>query len=648
MTGASDSSHAADQQDSTGLTAILYLRVSTKEQAERGGEAEGFSIPAQRDACLRRAEALGATVIAEFVDRGESARSANRPELQQMLKFICKQPVSYVLVHKVDRLARNRADDVEINLALQAAGVKLVSVTENIDETPSGILLHGIMSSIAEFYSRNLANEVNKGMSQKAKSGGTVTKAPLGYRNVRAIDGSGREVRTVEVDPDRGPLVTWAFAAYSTGEWSMKALLSELTERGLRTRPGPKRPAKTLSLSQLQRLLHNPYYVGFVKHKGVEYVGHHPHLIDRATFDQVQVVTENRGRAGEKQRVHHHYLKGSLACGSCGSRMIVTHATNRWGTLYSYFVCIGRHQKRTNCTLQAQPIDRIEDQVIDLYRSIRLSEQARIDIGNYLQGQFHDITADDDVQRTSLSKRQRGLNDQQSKLLQAHYADAIPLDLMAQEQKRIGDELRNIQFRLAILEQNRGEFEKNLAAALDLASNCHQAYRQSTDDIRRQLNQGFFESILIDEDGVVGATLAEPFNILLSDSVKLAASNVHQQQTKPSALDSEISWTERAESDWDLWESSWNESQAADSTALAVSLRRRTKTPPTPCGVGGLNNHHLVGEEGLEPSSLAATDFKSAAYTNSATRPGLRCRLYQILEARTRFELVYEVLQTSA
>ncbi len=150
-------------------TAVMYLRVSTKEQAQRGGEAEGFSIPAQRDACRRKAESLGAQVIEEFIDAGESARSAQRPELQRMLGFIREQRVSFAIVHKVDRLARNRVDDVEINVALTASGVQLVSCSENIDETPSGMLLHGIMSSIAEFYSRNLANEVIKGSVQKAK-----------------------------------------------------------------------------------------------------------------------------------------------------------------------------------------------------------------------------------------------------------------------------------------------------------------------------------------------------------------------------------------------------------------------------------------------------------------------------------------------
>ena len=150
------------------------------------------STPAQREANQRKADQLGATIIEEFVDAGESARKADRPELMLMIQYVAKHKTNYCIVHKVDRLARNRADDVTIHLALKDAGVTLVSATENIDETPSGMLLHGIMSSIAEFYSRNLATEVVKGPSQKAAQGGTVTKAPIGYRNVGVRDEFGR------------------------------------------------------------------------------------------------------------------------------------------------------------------------------------------------------------------------------------------------------------------------------------------------------------------------------------------------------------------------------------------------------------------------------------------------------------------------
>ena len=89
----------------TTATAVLYLRVSTTRQATKNGEAEGYSIPAQRAACMRKAKELGAEVIEEFVDAGASARSADRPGLQNMLQRVRTGGVQYVIVHKVDRLA---------------------------------------------------------------------------------------------------------------------------------------------------------------------------------------------------------------------------------------------------------------------------------------------------------------------------------------------------------------------------------------------------------------------------------------------------------------------------------------------------------------------------------------------------------------
>ena len=104
--------------------AVIYLRVSTAKQASTGGEAEGYSIPAQRGACQRKAEELGAAVVEEYVDAGASARSIDRPALQELLdRLIEKHDVDYVIVHKVDRLARDRADDVAIGLAIHKAAL---------------------------------------------------------------------------------------------------------------------------------------------------------------------------------------------------------------------------------------------------------------------------------------------------------------------------------------------------------------------------------------------------------------------------------------------------------------------------------------------------------------------------------------------
>ncbi len=308
--------------------AISYLRVSTAGQAERGGGAdEGFSIPAQREANKRKAHSMGAIIGKEFVDRGASARSADRPELQKMLAYIKenKDRVDYVIVHKVDRLARNRGDDVDITRALGEANVQLVSASESIDNTPSGILLHGIMSSIAEFYSRNLSTEVKKGMGEKVKNGGTPSKAPLGYKNIRGYDERGRRDSRVVVDEERAPLVKLAFEEYATGNWSLTSLGDHLADLGLATPQTLKLPSTPMCKRLLHVVLRNPYYKGIVSYNGVQYQGRHEPLVDEVLWDKVQEILKSHVN-GERERIHDHYLKSTVYCGTCGSRLVITHA----------------------------------------------------------------------------------------------------------------------------------------------------------------------------------------------------------------------------------------------------------------------------------------------------------------------------------
>lgn len=361
----------------TSALAVSYLRVSTKEQAEKGGMDEGYSIPAQRDANLRRAESIEAQIVAEFVDAGESARTADRPDLMRMIQYVQTRKVAYCIVHKVDRLARNRADDVAIHLALRDAGVMLVSATENIDETPSGMLLHGIMSTIAEFYTRNLATEVVKGMSQKAASGGTIGKAPVGYLNALSRDELGREVRSVVIDEQRAPHIRWAFQAYASGDWSISQLADELVDRGLTSPPTPRRPSKPLALSTVHRILTNPYYKGDVVYKGVAYPGNHEPLVAPEVWYHVQSMLAAHQSAADAHSVHDHYLKGTVFCGQCGSRMMITHAKNRHGSIYPYFVCAGRHAKRTACTRRAVLIEDVERRIEDHYDHVGLTPAQR-------------------------------------------------------------------------------------------------------------------------------------------------------------------------------------------------------------------------------------------------------------------------------
>ncbi len=578
--------------------AVIYLRVSTKDQAERGGETEGFSLPAQRDACGRKAKALGATIIEEFADRGESAKTSQRPELQRLLAFVVENQVQYVIVHKVDRLARNRLDDALITADIRNAGAMLVSCTENIDETPSGLLMHGIMSSISEFYSRNLANEVIKGSVQKAKGGGTNGRAPTGYINVRRIENC-IEVRTVEVDPERGPLMKWAFEEYATGQWSMRSLLAELTLRGLDSVPTRQTPSKPLVLSNFHRLLRHPYYKGTVRYRGVEYNGKHPPLVSVETWDRVQDVLDAQNLAGEKQRDHPHYLKGSVYCGQCGSRLIVSKNRGRRGKLYEYFVCIGRMHKRTNCTQRAVLIEQVETLVLDHYETVQptadLLMQIRQTLGEDIASNRRHAEQETERQR----RRIRKLEDERSKLLDGYYAGAIPIDLMKVEQGRISSDLKAAQKQLQSVSAEFDAVDANLDQAIELASNWHQAYLRATDTERRMLNQAIFEKLYITNDGVAH-DFADPFDLVLGETV---VRNVVERIDTTALTPGESAAIDRA---WKDLSSRWMADESARISRRSLNRQstdenERTETPDNYAVVGGSNVTLMVGAEGLEP-----------------------------------------------
>ncbi|SMD14454.1 recombinase family protein [Kibdelosporangium aridum] len=501
-------------------TAIIYLRVSTKEQAAKGGQSEGFSIPAQREALHRKAQSLGAAIIEEFRDAGESAKSADRPDLQRMLRYLLEHHVDYVLVHKIDRLARNRVDDIEITMAIKESGATLVSATENIDETPSGMLVHGIMSSIAEFYSRNLATEVHKGMSQKARTGGTPGKAPLGYRNVGRFSPEGREERTVEVDPERAELITWAFKAFATGDWTLRSLADELELRGLTTRHTPKQPSRPLRPNVLHSLLTNPYYKGEVVYRGIMHRGNHQRLTDPATWQRVQDVLSAHA-AGEKRRDHPHYLKSSVFCGDCESRLIITNARNRHGVIYPYFVCLGRQQKRTSCTRKAMLIATVEHLVKDHWATVTLDAlshqvlEAGVRAG--LSAQHQEAA----TKRKQLLAARAALNTRRQKLVEAIYTGVVPMDLVASEQKQLTSQLTKLEEQLSAANERFDQVEATLTRALDLVREGCDYYMAADPLLRRLLNQAVFTRLYIDDRGV-RAVYAEPFDLLLDPQTMAA------------------------------------------------------------------------------------------------------------------------------
>ena len=501
--------------------AVSYLRVSSKGQAERGGgDDEGYSIPAQREANKRKAHSMGAIIGKEFVDRGKSARSAKRPELQKMLDYVRenKERIDYVIIHKVDRWARNRGDDADITRAINEAGVQLVSASENIDSTPSGQLVHGIMSTIAEFYSSNLSAEVKKGKDQKVKNGGTPSKAPLGYRNIRDFDEMGRRNSRVELDPERAPMIKLAFEEYATNNWSLSTLAEHLADIGLATPKTPNLPAKPINKKILHDVLTNPYYKGIILYNNVEYAGKHEKIVNEYLWEEVQAVLRSNV-CGERTRIHEHYLKSTVYCGKCGARLIIHNAKSRCGNRYPYFVCSARHSKRNNCDQRSLLIDEIEDQIVKMYGRINFTSEFRNLLEQWIISQIDKLADESKAELERLKKQKDKLEREQRKLLQAHYADAVPLDLLKEEQARIGDSLRNITGAMEAHQSEHSEITENIHQVFELLDDCGRTYEMANGTQRRCFNQALFEKIRVCDDMNMDADYTEPFATLLNPAV---------------------------------------------------------------------------------------------------------------------------------
>ena len=517
--------------------AVSYVRVSTKRQAEKGGTSEGFSIPAQKAANQQKAESMGAFVVKEFVDRGESAKTADRPALQEMLEYIKEHKVDYVIVHKLDRLARNRADDVEISRALQQVNTRLISTSESFDDsTPSGSLMHGIMSSVAEFYSNNLAHEVKKGMLQKVKNGGTPSKAPLGYKNVINRDELGREARTVVLDTERAPLVAKAFQLYAKGDKTVQQVADQLALEGLTTAPTPKVPSKVITQPTLNKVLTNPYYKGMMRYSGALYEGSHDKLVDAQTWERVQDILKSNLQ-GERTRQHPHFLKSTVWCGSCGGRLLVQVSRNKMGNHYHYFMCSNRHSRRNNCQQRSVQSDEVERRIEESYRDIYLNEAQKESLKKLLYEELDKRRKEELSSQGNIRLEKDKLLRKQKKLLEAHYADAIPLDLLKEEQATLERAIADIDTRFTALEQNHAEVKQNLDMVLELATNAKKLYKTAPEHIKRMLNQVFFEKVLVHAHDNVKPEKTPVFEALLSAQTKqLAIASELSCQTLPDKM----------------------------------------------------------------------------------------------------------------
>ncbi|WP_418004392.1 zinc ribbon domain-containing protein [Mycobacterium sp. PDNC021] len=205
---------------------------------------------------------------------------------------------------------------------------------------------------------------------------------------------------------------------------------------------------------------------------------------------RVQDVLKAHNHAGEKESCHSQYLKGAVWCSNCRQRLIFSRNTGRGGT-YDYFFCMGRRDKQNRCSRPYVAVKQVEDGVIDFYRSLQLSEDRAALIRQPILRELATQTEQAARDVAEARRQHTQLENERQKLLEAHYAGAVPLDMLKREMGQLTLELHEADTRANTVAQSEEELTRLLDAALML-THCYELDETVERRERRLFNQGFF------------------------------------------------------------------------------------------------------------------------------------------------------------
>lgn len=268
--------------------AVIYCRVSTKEQVE-----EGNSLITQEKNCKDYAQKNGYDVAAIFVEQGESAKTADRTELKKLLSFCAtkRNNINAIIAYKIDRISRNIDDYSQIRIQLKRYGVEIKSTSENFENNPAGRFMENIIANVAQFDNDVRAERSTGGMKDAVREGRYIWMAPFGYSNVKE---SGKST----IAPNAcAPLVKKAFEEVALNLYPIEEIRAKLIREGLVNQAG-----KAISKSYFYHLLRNVLYTGWVIKFGERNKGKFEPIVSEELFQLVQqVLTNRRGK-------NKHYL----------------------------------------------------------------------------------------------------------------------------------------------------------------------------------------------------------------------------------------------------------------------------------------------------------------------------------------------------
>ncbi len=325
--------------------AVIYARYSSENQTEQ-------SIEGQVRVCKEYAERNAINIINEYVDRAMTGTNDKRPAFQQMLFDSKSHKFNLVLVYKFDRFARSRHDSAVNKAILQKNGVKVISATEQIANTPEGIILEGMLESFAEYYSAELSQKVKRGLKEsRIKGNFTGGHLPYGYS---------KQDKKVIINEEQANIVRLIFNEYISGK-RIKDVVDLLKNQGIKNAYG-----KDWTINSVSRILRNENYKGVVYADETTYTNIYPAIIEEDLFDQVQdkLKFSKRTSAHHKTQVN-YLLSGKLFCGKCGGLMTGDCGKGKLGKIYNYYKCFTKKKNKSVCDKKSISREYIENIVVN-------------------------------------------------------------------------------------------------------------------------------------------------------------------------------------------------------------------------------------------------------------------------------------------
>ena len=359
-----------DQHDYTPVA--LYARVSSDRQDV------DLSVAAQLRALRDHAHKNGYSVFREYVDEAESGRIADRPEFNKMIEAASKSeaPFREILVWKFSRFTRKREHAVAFKAMLRRKGVRVVSITEHADDTPTGKLMEAIIESVDEFYSENLAQEVLRGMREAASRGFWVSSyAPFGYNRVMVQDGA-KKRPTLVPDTATAPIVKRIFDMAEAGK-GMVEITGALNRDGILSPRG-----KLWGKTSVHAILVNETYTGTLvwgvnakdNADPVRVEKAFPAIITKAQFGRVGKLMRSRApKRAHPRRVGSTYiLSGLVKCKACNRALSGQDAKSGQ---FAYYVCQSIMKRgKGACGTPRLNARRFEEMVVEKIRSNILTD----------------------------------------------------------------------------------------------------------------------------------------------------------------------------------------------------------------------------------------------------------------------------------